>query len=176
MTAPENGSSARTSYARAARPCAPLRKSTGRVASRIRAPAGMVIMRRTPRRGQHAAPRSTTHGQCQGRRAPPHRQALTSITGPPTWTRGPAADDRASVMIGTNAALALSDRSRAACPPPLTCRFAAGRSATAGQLQTHPPGVSVSATIRAFSEQTNVDDGQDPSVPNPAKVTLRVRP
>src|ERR1700759_1035189 len=44
MAGPENGSSANPSCAKAARECAPLRKSIGRVASKTRAPSGTLIM------------------------------------------------------------------------------------------------------------------------------------
>ena len=76
ITAPANGSSANTSCARAARECAPLRKSTGRVASNTRAPAGILIMIGRPRRAPHATPRSIgQHHPCLTRPEPPRRQA-----------------------------------------------------------------------------------------------------
>ena len=54
-TTPENGCSPSASAASAASPCAPLRKSTGRVATRTRTPLGIEITSPTP--GSRAAPR-----------------------------------------------------------------------------------------------------------------------
>ena len=60
MTAPENGSSARTSTAKAARLWAPLRKSTGCMARATRAPAGIWIIAARPRHGSRATPWSAS--------------------------------------------------------------------------------------------------------------------
>ncbi len=72
-TAPENGSVPSTSAASAAKLCAPLRKSTGFVASRTRAPTGGAIMPPTP--GSPTAPPLAAPRRCQVRRAAPRPPA-----------------------------------------------------------------------------------------------------
>ena len=69
MIAPENGSSVRPPCAKAARECAPLRKSIGRVASRTRAPTGTLIVIVDA----EAANRAQHRGQFHARRVPHDR-------------------------------------------------------------------------------------------------------
>src|SRR4051812_926462 len=100
-TSPANGSARSTCCTRAARPSMPLRKSTGRVASRMRTPGGTAITPglapprapgATPRR-RHPRRPAPPPGRARSRSSPPSRPVSPYPPRPPAQarTRGPAA-------------------------------------------------------------------------------------
>jgi hypothetical protein len=157
MTAPENGSSPSASCARAASVCAPLRKSTGRMASKMRTPAGTLITfgRRGPDRAQH---RRQLGAIIDAGHAHDGTGKLDLDDRP--YCGSDALRDAgagASAMIGTKSTLAgMADLAQASEPscrasrrhPNTCCGHNCQRRATSA---TRAPGSSVSATIAAFS-------------------------